>query len=247
MKDLSAFDIDEAALAKKPKPIGWFAAGIIAIGALGFAAAYYMPLHSAHGTLLEKHEQLAKKSNELDQALKAKVQSLKTTTERKDDLERFLKKGRDAESKVKSQVDVAQATAENQLKAYIKAKLVHVDPSHEKLTIAFSERAVFSRGSERIVPQVKRQLCKAVESAGKNDFRLVAEVRVAEDEKDAWELAGKRAAGIGAVLAAGCKLSADTLAVQAVLAGKDEVKDALVLHLGPDTTPRLRASDAPSE
>ena len=247
MRDLSGFDMDEAALVKKPKPIGWFAAGLILILALGFVAAYHLPLQEAHATLLEKHEQLAKKSAELDQALKAKVEALKTTTERKDNLERFLKAGQEGESKVKSQIDVAQATAERQLSAYVRAKLARIEPAHEELTIGFSERAVFANHSERIVPQVTSQICKATDSLGQNsDFELTAEVLVAQEEKDAWELAGERAGAVGDLLAGKCKLDPAKVAVRASLTSS-EPDQVLVLHLGPAESPRLKASEAPAE
>jgi len=245
---LSAFDLDEAALVKKPKPLGWFAAGLVAIVALGFAAAYYLPLNEAHSALLEKHEALAKKSNELDQALRARGKDLTTATQRKDELERFLKQGQDAEAKLKSQFEIVKATAERQLAAYVKAKLAHIESAASELTIGFSERAAFAPHTERMIPQVQSQICKAMESVGQGkDFKTIVETRVPEDEKDAWALAAKRVAVAADLLTTRCKVERERVSAQAVLVAAGTTGDALVLRVAPKASPLLAASQAPHD
>lgn len=246
MRDLSGFEMDEAALVKKPKPIGWFAAGLVAIAALGFAAAYHLPLQEAHSTLLEKHEQLAKKSNELDQALKSKVQALSGTEQRRDALENFVKSGQEAEAKLKSQLELVQATAERQLAPYTKAKMARLEVKDDELLIAFTERAAFSPHSERLVPQLGAQICKAVAGLSQNGHQVAVEALVPEDEKDSWALAGKRAAAAAGLIAERCQVKAESVVAQARLVNPGATSDALVLHLGPSTPTVLRASQAPA-
>ncbi len=246
MRDLSGFEMDEAALVKKPKPIGWFAAGLIGIGALGFVAAYYLPLQEAHSTLLEKHEELAKKSSELDQTLKSKTQTLSGTEQRRDALEVFIKSGQEAEAKLKSQLEMAQATADRQLAAYTKGKLARIELKPDALLIAFTERASFSPHSDRLVPQLGGQICKATSSLSQNtQFRVTVEAAVPEDEKDAWKLASQRAAAAAGLLADRCQVKLDNLSAQARLVKAGASADALILHLEPNAPAFLRASQAP--
>ena len=244
---MSAFDLDEAALVKKPKPIGWFAAGLIGVAALGFVGAYYLPLQAAHTTLLEKHEELAKKSNELDQALKDKNKALTSSTQRKDELERFVKGGTEAENKLKSQLQIEQATAERQLTAYIKAKLAHVEVADTELVLGFSERAVFSPHAEKMIPQSQTQICKAIQSIGQNkDFTLRVETRTPATEKDAWALSAARAAAAAELLTARCKVDAGQVVAESNLTSGDEAGDALVIHVSAKESPLLKASQAPA-
>lgn len=246
MRDLSGFDLDEAALVKKPKPIGWFAAGLIAVLSLGFVGAYYLPLQAAHTTLLEKHEQLAKKSNELDHALKDKSKELTSTTQRRDDLERFVKGGTEAETKLNSQLQIEQATAERQLAAYIKAKLAHVEVAEAELALGFSERAVFFPHAEKMIPQSQAQICKAIQTIGQNkDFKLRVETRTLVDEKDAWALSAARAAAAAELLTARCKIDPIMVVAESNLVSGDQAQDALVIHVSAKDSPLLKASQAP--
>jgi flagellar motor protein MotB len=245
---MSGFDADEAALMKKPKPVGWFAAGLIGILALGFAAAYYFPLQEAHSTLLAKHEELAKKSAELDHTLKTKVQSLGTTAQRKDELDQFIKKGQEVESKLAGQLQVVQATAERQLTPYVKGKLATVSVAEEELIIAFSERATFSPHTERMIPQVQTQICKVVGAFGQHrDFRVSVEAVISKAEKDSWALASKRAATAAALLTERCQLDVELVVAQGRVVETDSPAQALVIHWGPMQSARLKASEAPAE
>jgi len=247
MRDLSGFEMDEAALVKKPKPIGWFAAGLIGIGALGFIAAYYLPLDEAHSTLLEKHEALAKKSNELDQTLKSKTQTLSGTEQRRDALEVFIKSGQEAEAKLKSQLEMAQATAERQLAPYTNGKLARVELKPDALVIAFTERASFSPHSDRLVPQLGGQICKATASLSQStQFQVTVEASVPEDEKDAWKLASGRAAAAAGLLVDRCQVKLENISAQARLVKAGASTDALTLHVEPSSPVFLRASQAPS-
>lgn len=246
MKDFDLLDQDEQALMKKPRPIGWFAAGAVSILALGFAFGFYMPLSSAHEKLLGEHEKLAQKSQELDHALKGKTASLSATEGKRQELERFVTTGRDAEKTLKSQAEIAHATAANSLAAFTKAKLVESKVTDTGLEISYAEKVLFRPRTSSLLPQAKRPFCAAADALKQNSDWVVR-VRTTADPGDDkyWETAGERAGTLAAALKDSCGISEDKISVAVVRPAAGDDASRIIAEYGPLSLPRLKGSEAP--
>jgi hypothetical protein len=247
MNDFDVLDADEQALMKKPRPVGWFVSGAIAVASLGFVFAFYMPLSSAHDTLLENHEKLAKKSHELDHALKTKTQALTSTEERRANLERFVSAAGDQEKSLHTKFEIAHATAQNELKAFTKAKMLQTAVGDAGVELQYSEKLLFRPGAAALGPQAKRSVCVVSQMLQQGDDWAVT-LRVPADQADAkyWETAGDRVAALAGLLESGCSVASQKIMAAAVRPGEG-AKDAqtITIAVGPKVLPRVKGSEAP--
>jgi hypothetical protein len=207
-----------------------------------------MPLSSAHDRLLGEHEKLAKKSQELDHALKEKTSALASTEARRNDLARFVTDASDKEKGLRSKLEIGQATVENELKSFIKAKLVEPAITDEGLRVSFAEKVLFRPRSSSVLPQAKRSLCSVADLLKQNaDFRIALSVPADPADSKYWETAGERAGGLADLLQDSCQIASDKIIASAVRPAEgDESKAGKVIALvGPAEVPRVKGSDAP--
>lgn len=247
MAKFEMLDADEHAFVRKPRPVGWFAAGVILIAALGFVLGVYLPLSQAHETLLSTHEELAKKSSDLDQALKKKSENLDDTESRRADLEAFVTSAREKEQSLENRVEQFSATVNDQLKIYFKSKLVTVTPSKEDVKITIDEKILFRPKSSTISPQAKRPVCGIAKSlAQEKDWTVRIRSRAPGDDKAYWETAGARASGLADLLENGCGVKGTQILATAehLSAGATGEKEVEFV-VGPREPLRLRGQDAP--
>lgn len=247
-------DLDEQALVKKPKPIGWFAAGAIAIVAGTAFAAYYVPLQSAHEKLVQAHEALAKKSAELDHSLKADRAKLTNTEGGRDALQKFVDAAVATEKERKGRLQTVLATVERELAPFTKSKLLEIETDAEGIKLSFQERAIFRPGTSATAPSAQRTLCKAVAGlTGAKDFTVEATGRTAGDNSKYWEVATERAKNVAQLLEKSCSFPAHKLrAVADRPSASSSAGPALVLQLrldrdkvfSPDDAPQVSASVA---
>lgn len=246
MNDFELPDEDEQALMKKPRPVGWFAAGALAIVGLGFAFGFYLPLSSAHEKLLNEHEKLAKKSHELDHALKEKSAALSSAESRRQDLVRFVSEAGDKEKGLRSKLEIGQATVENELKAFIKAKLVESVVTDEGLEVTFAEKVLFRPRTSSVLPQAKGSLCSVADILKQNgDFRIALSVPADADDTKYWETAGERVGSLANLLEGSCQIAADKISSAAVRPSESDQAGKVVVLVGPAELPRVKGSEAP--
>lgn len=244
----STLEEDLAALRPKPRPVGWFVAGLVTLLGLGFALGYYTPLSRAHDALLQKHEELARKAAELDQSLKTTGESLKAAEARRNALEKFVAQGADLARGQKSQFEIAEATAKNELKSFEKAKLLSLSVREEGLVAEVQASALFRPNSDALAPSAARVLCGLADLTKREDtWRLRAEAfGDFKDEKKYWELSGKRASAIGELLMTKCQLDEQKIEVISVRPSEGSDKTPLEILVGPAQVARLKAADAPA-
>lgn len=251
MIDASFLDADEEALVRRPRPFGWFAAGILAIGAGVGAIGYYVPLASAHTKLASTHEELAKKTSELDHALKQDRARLASTENRRADLQKFLDAGSNAERVAAARVEAVRAIAYAQLEGFVKAKLLEITTEPQSLRLSFVEKSLFRPLSAVPTPGAKSILCKAASSiAAESDWDVTLIVRGSVEEKKYWETVADKGSALAKIFEEGCKLSLDKLTVH--LRGPTESDSslhggAIEIHLGPQQKKQFSPSEAPSE
>ncbi len=160
-------DADENALAKKPRPIGWFVAGAITIATAAFVLSYYLPLSTAHATLASEYEKLAEKSRELDHSLRGNQKALESTEAGRAELQKFVDGGAAAEKELTVRLNTTQATAENQLEAFIKAKLVELSLKGPALEFSFKDAALFRPGATALSPRASLPVVPCGSSSNK--------------------------------------------------------------------------------
>lgn len=253
MDDL--LDLDEQALVKKPKPVGWFVAGAVAIVAFSAFGAYYFPLQSAHSKLVKEHEALAKKSAELDHSLKAERAQLSKSEGGRDALQRFVDAAVATEKERKGRIETVLATVERELAPFVKSKLLEIGTDAEGIRLSFQERAIFRPGAAGTAPNATRTLCKAVAGlTGAKDFTVEATARAASDDAKYWETATARAKNVAEALDKGCSFPAHKVrAISDRPASGDAKGPALIVQLrldrekvfSPNDAPQVSASVAP--
>ncbi len=222
-------------------------AGLVALLGLGFAFGYYTPLSRAHETLLDQHEKLAKKANELDHTLKAKTSALQGTEARRDELERFLSQGAEREQGMRSQLEIAEATAKNQLKAFVKAKLLGMEVTDEGLLASLPEKSMFRPRSDVVQPGGQTVLCglSALLSRDESWRVRVETVGDLKDEKKYWESASGRAGAVATTLGSKCKIEGHKIEVVSTRPAEETEEPSVKILVGPASPPRLKASEAP--
>lgn len=233
----AALDLDEQALVKKPRPWGWFAAGLIGLGTVALALGYALPLKRAQELLASEHENLARKARELDQALGKTQSSLSKTEQERASLDQRVSAVQDARQALRTRIDVASATTENQLAALKKAKVMEIAAGPTGVDVTILKKALFLPASAKIAPRLAPTLCKAVAPlTTEKDWKVSVSVPIAADEKEPWLTASEQAAAVAAELAGRCNVDASRLEARSY-AGAET--GSLALHLGPAELPGL--------
>jgi hypothetical protein len=251
MIDESLLDADEQALVRKPRPVGWFVAGILLIATVAGTFGYYVPLSAAHQKLVKAHEGLAKKASELDHALKQDRAVLASTEAGRAALQKFVDAGAEAEKESTARIDAVRAIAEDQLKGFTKGKLLEISTERVGLRLAFQEKALFLPRSAVASGGAKAVLCKAVGSiATEKDWLVTAVVRAPENDTKYWETAADKGAALAKILSEGCKFPSDNIVVRAAGSvssdGKSTPAGVTEIYLGPQAPPHFSPGDAPA-
>jgi len=212
VKNLADLDLDERALLKKPRPWGWFAAGVATIGFLAFALGYAMPLRRAHTLLATEHEGLAQKARELDHALGKANATLATTESARGGLQQKVTKVTEARQALKATIDSAAATVERQVSGLVKAKVVQVKASDEHMDVLIQPKKLFLPRSANLNPGLTSSLCKMLAPLDQDKgLRLDVTVPVVAEEKEPWKMAGEQAAAIAQTISDKCSTPASRL------------------------------------
>jgi len=190
----------------KPRPWGWFFAGLVAVAGVGFVVSYYLPLKKAHEILVPEHEQLGNKAMELDHALRATKEKLASTEKQRVALQ-TVKDKQDAAQKASSyKLEIVEATLKNVLASHLKVQHAAIDRESSRLVVTLGKIWVFLPSSARVSPSGQKLLCAAAKVlASDANLRVTVSVPVASDAPtDDWPAAGEQAASAAAVLHGSC-------------------------------------------
>lgn len=235
MQNLSELDLDERALVRKQRPIGWFAAGLLAIVLLGFFIAYHAPLVSAHDLLVKEHGTLAQKAQELDHALVETRKKLDDIEKERGDLKRSADERTNASGALQARLESAGGTAKKQLEKLVTARIVSVDVSETAVDVGFDEKKLFLPGASKVSPQLGKLLCGAVESAAqKGDLALVARTTPEKPgDAEAWTKASEKAASLAGWLEVSCKIPVTAVVAEVSGATSDLTEHKAFVTLRP--------------
>jgi len=248
MNALSDFETDEHALVKRPRPIGWFFAGLGVVATLVITFAYYMPVSSAHGRLVGEYETLAQKSRELDNALKKSQKEFKATDAQRGSLRTFVDQGAQAAETNLAALNLGKATAENELAAFVSAKLLTVEVDERGLVFSFKDAALFRGTTANLSPRARHPVCKAVSGLGAQKEWVVRPVTLApSDDTKYWEIATERAGNLASLLEKSCKVAPDRILATASGAGSKNSEEGYTdLIVGPLLSPQVDFKKAPA-
>jgi hypothetical protein len=207
MESISELELQSLGIRRrKPRPWGWFLAGLVALGSAGFVASYYLPLTKAHDALVQEHDQLGAKAAELDHALRTTQEKLDSTEQQRARLQ-ATEDGRAAALKATNdKLQIAKATIENVLASSIKQRRVSVDSQDAALTLEFGKAWIYQASSAKVSPIGRQLLCAAIKVVS-SDMRLRAtiSVPVAKDAAaEDWATASEQAGAAAALLLDGC-------------------------------------------
>lgn len=218
MQSVSEFELESLGIRRKPRPWGWFFAGLIALAGAGFALAYYLPLYQAHATLVAQHDKLGRKAKELDHALVTTQAKLETTERQRAALQAPKDKAEEAAKTVSQRLAVTAATVSNSLASMVKYRQLSVAATPSRLTLSFGKKWVYLPASGKVSASGQRLLCKTMLLLSQaSGARVTAAVSVAPDAPlKAWSEAGEQAASVAAVLREGCGAAPSSLRAEVV-------------------------------
>ncbi len=244
MESISELELESLGIRRgKPRPWGWFLAGLLALGSAGFVLSYYLPLTQAHEGLVAEHEQLGTKAAELDHALRTTQEKLESTEQQRAHLQGLEDERAAAQKATNDKLQTAKATLENVLASSIRQQRASVGIQNDALRLEFGKPWIFLPASTKVSPIGHRMLCSGIKVVS-SDMRLRATVSVsiAKDAPgDDWATASEQAAAAAAVLLEGCgtQLIPASAEVRTQASGADTV--ALVITAEPATEGKPKA------
>jgi len=201
-------DLDALALRKKPKPIGWFAAGAVVIAGAGFVFAYYMPLRQAQAELTSRHEALAQKSHELDATLKKTRAELDKLTDEHGSLSREVTGEKDKERTRQAELDGAKSATEQALAPFAKSSGATYRVGAHGVHVTFPAATFFKSPAKVPLPRAVGIVCAAAKGLGvspTSSLRIALDADGGDDA--ARKGAAEQAAGLAGLAATRCKIA----------------------------------------
>lgn len=203
-------DLDALALRKKPKPIGWFVAGAVAIFGAGFVFAYYLPLRQAQAELTSRHEALAQKSHELDASLKKTRAELSKLTDDHGSLSREVTGEKDKARTRQAELDTAKSATEQALAPFAKSSGASYRLGAHGVHVTFPAATFFKSPSKAPLPRAAGILCAAGKALGvspTSSLRIALDADGGDDA--ARKAAAEQAAALAGLAVGRCKVAAE--------------------------------------
>lgn len=235
--------LEENALVKKPKPIGWFIAGLMGIGFAGFAAAFYLPLTSAHELLVAEHEKLAQKAQELDQTVRSRGSELASASGRKDALESFIATAAEKEKAYRTKSQELDKSVADGMDKLVRAKQVSVESGDDGSRISVSNALLFKPKTSKPLPAALKVACAVAYATKGRDAKIRVEIGANAGDKEAFTNAAAQAGAIADLLAA-CKLESSAVSVHVETSAPSD-KATLVVTSGAPPSFSALAAPAP--
>ncbi len=201
-------DLDALALRKKPKPIGWFVAGAVAIAGAGFVFAYYLPLRQAQAELTARHEALAQKSHELDASLKQTRSELAKLTDEHGSLSREVTGEKDKARVRQTELDSAKSATEQAFAPFSKSSGASYRVGAHGVHVTFPKATFFRSPAKAPLPRAAGVVCAAGKALGvspTSSLRITLDADGGDDA--ARKTAAEQAAALATLAATRCKIA----------------------------------------
>ena len=209
-------DLELAALGarphRKPRPWGWFLAGLLAIGGASFLLSFYVPLKSSYDKLLGEHEALAKKARELDDNFVRTKSALEATEVKRATLQKGVDEKDSAARASSDRLGAVSAAIQKQIGKQIESGLLKLETKPSEIVLRVDTAKVLAP-TGKVLPFGTKAFCAVAAAAGKDDGLSVSvALPVSGDKGDVWGNAGKAAGGVAEALQH-CKMPSERLNV----------------------------------
>lgn len=129
--------------AKSRFSFGRVAFGVLLLGTITFGAGYYAPLSSAHALLAKEHRSLSETAVGTAAQLEKVTEQLIATKKERDEFEASLEKVAEAQKSKKAGLELVTQAVESKLASSIKAKVVTVEPTTDRVTLIIDDSRLF--------------------------------------------------------------------------------------------------------
>ncbi len=248
MESISELELRSLGIRRgKPRPWGWFLAGLLALGTTGFVLSYYLPLTRAHDALVMEHEKLGTKAAELDHALRTTQEKLDATEKERARLQATEDERAAAAKATNDKLQIAKATVENVLASSVKNQRVTIESDGATLSLEFGKPWIYSPSSAKVSPTGRRLLCAAMKVIATDmRMRVAVSVPVAQDAPtEDWAQASEQAGAAAAVLLDGC--GARAIPVRAEVRSGAEVVETMALLVTTEQAGESQPAPQPSK
>jgi chemotaxis protein MotB len=223
----SANELLEMGVSARPGR-GWrIFAVLVAIGAVSFVGAYYVPLFRAHQRLSGEYEQLSQAATGDRQKLATTVKALENMATERDTLKSSqLEIDKDKAARG-ARLERFQRELEGKLRSASSKKQVRIERRDDSVEVTLLSGSLMAAGGDELSDAGKKLLCQ-IADAGKVFAPLRYELRgLAKSGADSWETAAGRAASAAGTLTGSCRVEARS--VVALASGDDQTKAGQLL------------------
>jgi hypothetical protein len=192
---------------------------LFAIGALTFAAAYYVPLHRAHEEIIVRHEALANKLQSVERTLASTRAELSRAQSSRDELESSKQQQRDEQEQAIARVAALQTRLSKHLERHVKKSTLSVSAHDGRVYVTLLSPFGARGPSDNISVAARGALCdlgSAIEGSDSLDVAASVPESAAPGgpkNESGWQVAASRAAIVARVIEEHCGLSKSRLNV----------------------------------
>lgn len=129
--------------AKSRFSFGRVAFGVLLLATITFGAGYYAPLTNAHALLAKEHRSLSETAEGTASQLEKTTEQLIATKKERDELQASIDKVTKAQKAKKSALEALTQAVETKLASSIKAKIITVEPTTDKVTLLIDDSRLF--------------------------------------------------------------------------------------------------------
>lgn len=225
-------DLELAALGarghRKPRPWGWFLAGLLGIGGVSFLFSFYVPLKTSYDKLLGEHEALAKKARELDDTLVRTKSTLDATESKRASLQKGVDEKDSAARASSDRLSAVSAAVQKQIGKQIDSGMVKLETTPSEVVLRVDTAKVLAP-TGKVLPFGTKALCAVAGAISKDEgVGLSVSLPVSGDKGDVWGNAGKAAGGVAEALQK-CKVPSDRMSVAMAQPSSEADRKALQL------------------
>jgi chemotaxis protein MotB len=222
-------DTDMAELAGRSRrklSIAW--SPLLIVAGATFVGAFYLPMHRAHRSLTEQHDDLMKRTETVASDLeRAKAERDELSKERGALASRVSEADERVAARARALEDKQERLA-SALAKPIKSGSVRLERTSDAVALEFSQELVFAPQKMDITPKGKDFLCDVARAAGEGVLVVTVPTGPTEPApaalrqvlKSPWAVGAVRASHLAETLERGCRLPREQLRMVGAGAGK---------------------------
>jgi len=210
---------------------GWkILSGVLFVATATFAAAYYLPLYRAHGSLSREYRTLSTEAKTQHKQLEDTLDTLKLVSAERDQLNQVAGPKQKNSAVATRDAESLERELQGALKKFIGKGKLQLSRENDKLHLTLSSPALVSAATGDLTDLGKKSLCQLGTIVKSKPMHVSVQgfaAPVAGNSPAAWKLAGVRAATAAQLISESCGV--DPRRVEAKLSEPTNVTDDVVL------------------